>query len=1582
MKVYSRVFLTGFLFLSLCATNYASEWEMISPDRDIRDLVKVDDTWFGIERIQNGTIVQMLLVSSTDKGQTWNTSSYFSEIFQVTSNGSRILLRASKDPGWGYFISDDKGATWKKLLWPFVTSGSDIFLTDSAIFITVAKNQGVTSPVYRSLDDGDTFHPLNIEVGDRTFGFGRNFGNFSLHNKKLYVFVGRVGVFASEDNGDTWELKNSGLPFSETDYEYTIGVLSKGAPELYLYFGDIGATYLASYKYQNGTWVIDEPDTYYYEPYYDDYRKTTPINPSPTAARSPHMFTISSAYSIFGSIHYSVDNGKTWFKLQDTGIGSVYWNAMLIDGGYIYAGTTNGFARISLSKAVNHNVKLTRQSINEGLPVSPEEMASLLSLLGAEGVLELLEDYGFDTDEISNDELSAFLSDYTTDNGISNDLFGNSQPGTCSFMGMPVWSVNVANLKLFLTDMLFRKKGLGPELKLACNYLHTSDTSAGIFGKKWRFSYESALLQKDSLVILTTGTGARFIFTNGTNITTGATEFTLPCLNNRRFLLHWNGSEWVVEKNRGAEINRYVNLNDSVYVLSSLEDPYDKKITLGYNGNWQPALITDGAGRNYRLTYLNNLVDSIVLPDGRFASFTYADGYLTNSTDFAGITTSYTYDSMYNISSAVVSGKSTMFDYDYSQDTAGMLSAVFDPENRKIAYHSSFLDSSTIFTSVTYPGSKTRAYEIKNGLVTAIINSNGETKKIFYNDKNLADSLLWYNGTAVLFEYDPNGNIISKKDLRNNTTNYTYDVSHNLLAAVRSTGDTIFSRTYNSNNQLESIKLPGNKATIFEYDPNGALSAVINPEGHTNNFGRDEYGNINSYTNPAGDMIKIQYGEFGFFPVSQTDFNGNIYQLVYDNNGKLETITMPDGNTRQINYDCCAQTGFTDENGNTYSAERDNTGRILSMNYAEGWSLGFTYNENGLISGFTGKYGMNETYKYNDKGMVVSRSNEDGQIIYQYNELGQTESITDKNGNSTRFSYDTYGKLSVITDAAGNNTMYEFDANNRLVSLTNARGIKTENVYAENGLVTEKKIGTTTYVSYEYDNNGLLTAYSDSRGITRYTRNSMGFVTKISYPGNLEVDFTHDKNGNITGITYPDGTTLTATTDQMNRISGISWDNKSIDYTYNPAGYTLAETRSNNTNTAYNYNKDNILIDVIHFKNEEVIASENVTYLNGVVSEIEVHPAIEISDAPKQISATTVNNLNQLVSAYNGYTFSYDADGNMIHASDGESDILSASYSHENLISTFRSSDANASISYDAMRYPRQIISDNTVTRLFYDHKGRLLFETDAEGTVTVLYFYKGRKLVAMQTSDKKAYFFHLNRLGHVVALTDENSLTLNKYAYSASGEILGKSESLPNRFTFLGGFGALRLTDDFILAGMRVYHPVTGRFIQRDPFGMITGTNQYLYARNNPVAGIDPLGLDDQETTVNTLDFDPPCDNDYGTAGGTANPYADNLPHRSNNWDTYGSAAVNTIKDITNHPLFDLVPDFIALPVSGAKAIDKLAEGDVGGAFWQFMPFNNSLEAAGDYINEELKYIDSSKSSGLGIFGEFNMGGKFTCDL
>jgi RHS repeat-associated protein len=79
---------------------------------------------------------------------------------------------------------------------------------------------------------------------------------------------------------------------------------------------------------------------------------------------------------------------------------------------------------------------------------------------------------------------------------------------------------------------------------------------------------------------------------------------------------------------------------------------------------------------------------------------------------------------------------------------------------------------------------------------------------------------------------------------------------------------------------------------------------------------------------------------------------------------------------------------------------------------------------------------------------------------------------------------------------------------------------------------------------------------------------------------------------------------------------------------------------------------------------------------------------------------------------------------------------------------------------------------------------------------------------------------------------------------YTAFGE---RIDGTNHRYGYAGAYG-YQAHDDlpFLHVGHRYYDPATGRFLQRDPIGVIGGLNTYEYVRSMPANLADPIGLHD----------------------------------------------------------------------------------------------------------------------------------------
>ncbi|MEA4935653.1 MAG: RHS repeat-associated core domain-containing protein [Paludibacter sp.] len=1563
-----------------------AQWEVLNPDIDIRELTLIGKTFYGIN---NG-----MLVKSNNMGANWYPIPDFSSIGHFVKCNNKFVISGIYKNVRGLYYSDDNMQTWKKCNPNVAFQG--VMVNDSAIFLLSGKDPYVYSPMSKSTDGGATWQIVNFDTEGKPYAIP-SYESFYCNNKDIGVFIGRIGFFYSEDWGNTWKKVNNGLPMNEENYyDYASARVFK-----------TGIGYTITFEYsttvyylKNDRWEVLNSVFYNYNSYNKEYLKDSHENRLFFRAnKDPFYAGISGSefYTQSGDLYLSSDKGKTWYSfthlLQGKGSGDalIYGDYLYIPYGYnVQTGPTTfvykyGFGRLKLS-AVSEiiNTETQKQKLATAKRFnSPYGRGNALGLVGANHFSELNELTLTDSEELQDELVNEFINDYGSSSKMS-DYFGGGQPGMCSFMGMPSWSVNLYDLKLYIRDIIIRKKGKGPEIKLALNYVNSETPSTGMFGSNWKFEYEMSLLKMDSSFVLRTGQGAVFQFKDSKPVQLNATPFALTCIENSNFRLQWDGQQLLLNKLGGREVTKFIAAGENIYLPVSVEDSYGYKTAFLYDVQNRLVTITDASGRKYRMSYANNLCDSIISPDNRFATFSYVAGQLSSSVDFEGVETKYSYDSFQNITTADISGKITQFNYSFDVDSIGCVNSIVDPENRKTVYYVSLPDSLNSITTVVLPDQKAYVYSYYKGDLQSVTTNTDEAKRIYYNTNQQIDSLVWYDGSKIEFAYDNARNVIYLKDRKGEKLFFDYDANNNLISKTDRNGKVLLKNTYNNKNQIVSSEIPGNQITTYTYDEQGAVKSLQTSGGKSYSWTRDLYGNINSFTNPSGKTIHFGYNETGMQPVEKTDFIGNKYKLTYNNNGRLAKVSMPDGSFRDIYYDCCTQTGFTDENGQLTSVVRDATNRILEKNYPGGRKINYQYDENGYVKGFKNLYGTNISMTYNDFGKLTSVTDDEGTVRFDYNKNGLCNLVTDKLGNSTRYDYDNQMRLISKTNALGYNKIYSYNENNQLSSINDAIINKTRSFkYNDRGYIIEKSYESVPYASYTYDADNDLTSFTDSTGTTSYVRDNGGFISSVIYPGNKTVTFQYDDNGNLVKTIYPNGFEVVNQLNSLNRITAVTWNNASVSCTFDAVGNTLTEFCSNQVHSYYEYNQNNVLIKTEHATGDSLIFSEKVLSDSGIIKSIQIKSPVEMVKAPATITNATYNSLNQLSASGLDYRYYYDTEGNMTYVFNGSLNEMKAVYTPDNMLSYLKNGNNTQQITYDAMRYPRKLTHNGETVWLYYDHKGRLLFETDAAGNINRNYIYRGKRLIAYyDVATSKSYFYHFNRNGNTVAITDQDGAIQNAYVYSTGGQILGSKEILPNRNTFLGAFGAIKLDNDFVLTGSRVYSPKSGRFIQSDPLGIITGTNPYLYAENNPAAGIDPYGLANDQSTVNTLDFDPPSDNNYGTAAGTANPYSEGLKYRDSDWDTYGSAAVETFKDFKNSPASDFIPGKYMDPLTHGTAIINVSEGNFFEAAWQYMPFNNTLEAAGNAIQEHMKTVDPPSTNGFGILVTFGQNKLTQCDL
>jgi len=264
------------------------------------------------------------------------------------------------------------------------------------------------------------------------------------------------------------------------------------------------------------------------------------------------------------------------------------------------------------------------------------------------------------------------------------------------------------------------------------------------------------------------------------------------------------------------------------------------------------------------------------------------------------------------------------------------------------------------------------------------------------------------------------------------------------------------------------------------------------------------------------------------------------------------------------------RTGFSLDTAGNILAEGDLHGYITTMtyNYANGQrildhvtdplgrQLHFYYTFNSTLgSPASGFWQLKEVYDDSYRAIMLA-----------YNFDGTLASITDVNGNVTRFTYgvagsmECYNLITTITDPRGGVTTY-----NR-TSGTNNSGC----IYPVTSIVDAMSRTTT----FSRDATGSTASITDPKGNTRTaTYDSSGLVQSMTVGSSKWWYVNNNTTGTVSSVTDPLGHITAYTYDGDANVTQI-WDpdNRKTNATYNALDEPVTVTDGNGITTTYTYN--------------------------------------------------------------------------------------------------------------------------------------------------------------------------------------------------------------------------------------------------------------------------------------------------------------------------------------------------------------------------------------------------------------------------
>jgi RHS repeat-associated protein len=338
-----------------------------------------------------------------------------------------------------------------------------------------------------------------------------------------------------------------------------------------------------------------------------------------------------------------------------------------------------------------------------------------------------------------------------------------------------------------------------------------------------------------------------------------------------------------------------------------------------------------------------------------------------------------------------------------------------------------------------------------------------------------------------------------------------------------------------------------------------------------------------------------------------------------------------------------------------------------------------------------------------------------------------------------------------------------------------------------------------------------------------YSYDTAGRLIEQTMPDSKSVAYELDDNGNRIKLTYPDDYYVQYVYDQLNRLTDIKLNGATtaaVHLDYDDLSRRTGVTYENGCTAAFSYELNDDLAGLAHtFVGSSVAYAFSCNQVHQVTS-MSVNND-DFAWTPAESSLTSygrANNLNQYPTV-GAASYSYNDNGCQTAGP------LTASFDVLNRMTQAVSGSTTVDYWNDPTNRQAQKAVNSVKTGFLYDGQ-QLVAEYDGSGDLANRYI-RGNRLdeVFIKIAGSTKTYLHHDRLGSVVAQTDDSGAVLNIYKYGPFGETASLTGT-----PF--GFTGQRYDSEIGLYNYkaRYYSPAIGRFLQPDPIGMAGGMNLYSY--------------------------------------------------------------------------------------------------------------------------------------------------------
>ncbi|WP_322083528.1 RHS repeat-associated core domain-containing protein [Burkholderia sp. BCC1972] len=764
------------------------------------------------------------------------------------------------------------------------------------------------------------------------------------------------------------------------------------------------------------------------------------------------------------------------------------------------------------------------------------------------------------------------------------------------------------------------------------------------------------------------------------------------------------------------------------------------------------------------------------------------------------------------------------------------------------------------------------------------------------------------------------------------------DAHHNLVLHIRQDGS-IERSEYDARGNLVWQERADGSVVEMAYDDKDQMIRLVDPNGHVWQRKYDDAGNLVEEIDPLEHSTKYIYNDKGL-PIQITDAKGGSKALEYNDGGRLTSYTDCSGKKTEWHYDDIGRViEAKDASGGVVAYDYGPNGQLTAIRSPVGVAH-VQYDAEGRLLRHVDQLNRSMRYSYDAVGRIASRTDALGRTLaFRYDRLGRLVALTDANFATYQFHYDPAGRLIEEIGFDGKSTRYEYDKENgRLVSVDTAGCVMSVDVDAI-GRVMKRVVGECEE-RFAYDPSGRLIdavnrysrvqSFFDPVGnlvrehhaydlfgerrsyVWHHEYDELGNRRRTVRPDGHAVDWLMYGSGHVHGMQLDGEERVQFERDDLHRETVRVLSSKVGQRThYDLAGRLLQQTIQRSTapaplaerryrydavgqlsriedsrkgGTDYRYDPVGRLIEAISPVAKERFAFDPANNIVDPTTSTEAPASRPSPVRPESTLPVEVPKvLGNLLKAYAGMHFEYDARGNLVrkltpageqgYEWDEFNRLLSA-----RVAETSRQSQSR--YFYDA--FGRRIAKEVNGERTVFGWDGdTLAYESDGEcgthyiyepGTFVPLAQYVSEPVLGIETpgwenTDRYVpeedplqkmperrggaalFYYHCDQIGTPQLLTDDDGDVVWEGTYKAWGE----AREIVARVSKAAGIAPrnpLRFQGQQIdeETGLhynrhRYYDPSSGRLISKDPIGLIGGINVYQYAPN-PIGWIDPLGL------------------------------------------------------------------------------------------------------------------------------------------